>query len=124
MTRRTTLVAIGALGALSLGGFATIASAQQRPAQITQARSTSGEREEVGITVYNQNFGLVREVRNVDLSAGRTALEFRDVSEQIEPETVAIKSLGGTLHVLEQNYRYDLLSPQKLLEKYVGRIDP
>jgi hypothetical protein len=121
MTRRTTLVAIGALGALSLGGFATIASAQQRPAQITQARSTSGEREEVGITVYNQNFGLVREVRNVDLSAGRTALEFRDVSEQIEPETVAIKSLGGTLHVLEQNYRYDLLSPQKLLEKYVGR---
>jgi hypothetical protein len=88
---------------------------------VTQARSTANEREEVGITVYNQNFGLVREVRTIDLSAGRTALEFRDVSEQIEPQTVAIKSLGGTLHVLEQNYRYDLLSPQKLLEKYVGR---
>jgi len=101
--------------------LAASSSAQQRPQQVAQAKSTSGERQEVGITVYNQNFGLVREVRNVDLSAGRTALEFRDVSEQIEPQTVAIKSLGGQLHVLEQNYRYDLLSPQKLLEKYVGR---
>ncbi len=101
--------------------IATAATAQQRPTQVASAKSTSQEREEVGITVYNQNFGLVREVRHVDLAAGRTALEFRDVSEQIEPQTVAIKALGGQLHVLEQNYRYDLLSPQKLLEKYVGR---
>jgi hypothetical protein len=112
-------IAIGALAVVTAAGVAS--AQQQRPVQVTQARSTAGEREEVGITVYNQNFGLVREVRTIDLSAGRTALEFRDVSEQIEPQTVAIKSLGGTLHVLEQNYRYDLLSPQKLLEKYVGR---
>jgi hypothetical protein len=106
--------------ALALLVVSAVASAQQKVA-VAQARSTSGEREEVGITVYNQNFGLVREIRTVDLTAGRSALEFRDVSEQIEPQTVSIKSLGGTLHVLEQNYRYDLLSPQKLLEKYVGR---
>jgi hypothetical protein len=120
---RTRKTAFGILGAAMVAA-ASAASAQQRPQpQVTQAKSTSGEREEVGITVYNQNFGLVREVRTVDLSAGRTALEFRDVSEQIEPQTVAIKSLSpaGTLHVLEQNYRYDLLSPQKLLEKFVGR---
>jgi len=86
------------------------------------ARSTSAQREDVSITVYNQNFGLVREVRNIELPQGRTVLEFRDVSEQIEPETVAIKSLGGGgFRVLEQNYRYDLLSPEKLLEKYVGK---
>ena len=111
---------LGVLGVLAV--FST-SEAQQRPQQVTQSKSTAQEREEVGITVYNQNFGLVREIRNVDLAAGRTALEFRDVSEQIEPQTVAIKSLGtGTqLHVLEQNYRYDLLSPQKLLEKYVGK---
>ena len=112
---------LGALGVLAINSSL---HAQQRPQQaVAQARSTSGQREEVGITVYNQNFGLVREVRTIDLAAGRTALEFRDVSEQIEPQTVAIKSLGQgtTLHVLEQNYRYDLLSPQKLLEKYVGR---
>lgn len=109
------------LAALGIVAVASPLLAQQRPPQVAQARSTAGEREEVGITVYNQNFGLVREVRTIDLAAGRTSLEFRDVSEQIEPQTVAIKSLGAQLHVLEQNYRYDLLSPQKLLEKYVGR---
>lgn len=87
------------------------------------SQSTADERQEVSITVYNQNFGLVREVRSVGLGAGRVYLEFRDVSAQIEPETVSIKTLGdnGLLSVLEQNYRYDLLNPQKLLEKYVGR---
>ncbi len=109
------------LAALVAIAASSVAVAQQRPSQVAQAASTQSQREEVGITVYNQNFGLVREVRSVDLPVGRTALEFRDVSEQIEPETVAIKSLGGQIHVLEQNYRYDLLSPQKLLEKYVGR---
>src|SRR5579863_7492377 len=83
------------------------------------ARSTAAQRQDVSITVYNQGFGLVREVRDVDMSQGRVMLEFRDVSEQIQPETVAIKAPG--LRVLEQNYRYDLLSPQKLLDKYVGK---
>jgi hypothetical protein len=94
-----------------------------KPLKKEALRSTSQQREDVAITVYNQNFGLVREVRNVDLGTGRVALEFRDVAEQIQPETVAIKSLAGaaSLRVLEQNYRFDLLSPQKLLEKYVGR---
>jgi hypothetical protein len=87
------------------------------------AKSVAADREETAITVYNQNFGLVREVRNIDLGTGRVALELRDVAAQIQPETVHIKSLAGAnaLTVREQNYRYDLLSPQKLLEKYVGR---
>jgi len=86
-------------------------------------RSTADDRREVAITVYNQDFGLVREVRGVDLGTGRVALEFRDVAERIQPETVHIRAMDAptALRVLEQNYRYDLLSPQKLLEKYVGR---
>jgi hypothetical protein len=89
----------------------------------TARASTTKDRSEVSITVYNQGFGLVREVRDVELAKGRVALEFRDVAAQIQPETVAIKPLAGgpALSILEQNYRYDLLSPQKLLEKYVGR---
>lgn len=86
-------------------------------------QSTADQRRDVTITVYNQNFGLVREVRDVTLVRGQAALEFRDVAAQIQPETVHIRAFGreGSLRVLEQNYQYDLLNPQKLLEKYVGR---
>ncbi len=89
-----------------------------------QARVSRGEdRKAVAVTVYNDGFGLVREVRDVDLGTGRVALEFRDVSSRIEPNSVHVKSLakGHALSILEQNYRYDLLSPQKLLEKYEGK---
>ncbi len=88
-----------------------------------EKKSSAKEREKVGITVYNQNFGLVREIRKLHLGEGRVSLEFRDVSAHIQPETVHIKSLDGEddLSVLEQNYRYDLLTPEKLLEKYVDK---
>ena len=85
--------------------------------------SGADQRQEVSITVYNQNFGLVREVREIEVGTGTVDLEFRDVAAQIQPQTVSIKSLSGvnSLAVLEQNYRYDLLTPQKLLEKHVGK---
>jgi hypothetical protein len=93
------------------------------PADAQETRRAGADlREAVSITVYNQNFGLVREVRAIDLGRGPTALEFRDVAGQIEPYTVSVHALDGQrLRVLEQNYRYDLLSPEQLLRKYVGR---
>ncbi|MGD2046987.1 MAG: DUF4139 domain-containing protein [Gemmatimonadota bacterium] len=94
-----------------------------QPRQVTTAQqSTAQDRDAVAITVYNQNFGLVRELRTLDLPSGTVALEYADVASGIQPETVHIRPIGGRgLQVLEQNYQYDLLSPQKLLEKYVGR---
>lgn len=84
--------------------------------------SNVDDRSEVSVTVYNNNLGLVREIRDVTLGQGELRLEFQDVASTIQPETVIVRPLGqGRLGVLEQNYRYDLLSPQKLLEKYVGR---
>ncbi len=114
---------------LSLCGALVACAANPPPKQarsagpVVKKSSTSDQRREVGITVYNQNFGLVREIRDVDVGTGRVELEFRDVSANIQPETVHIRSLDGAdaLTVLEQDYRYDLLSPQKLLEKYVGK---
>ncbi|MBK7583192.1 MAG: DUF4139 domain-containing protein [Myxococcales bacterium] len=105
------------LGALVLAALTPGALAQ------TKKVSTAEQRKEVSITVYNQNFGLVREIRELDVGTGTVALEFRDVSANIQPETVSVKSLSGgdSLSVLEQNYRYDLLTPQKLLEKHVGK---
>ena len=94
----------------------------QAPAATATKVSGDSDRKQVTITVYNQNFGLVREVRELkDVGTGRVSLEFRDVASTIQPETVAVKPLGGGFSVLEQNYRFDLLSPETLLRKYVGR---
>ncbi len=75
------------------------------------------------VTVYNNGYGLVREVREIELPEGIIELEFRDVAQMIDATSVAFKSLTspGDVGILEQNYRYDLLSPATLLEKFVGR---
>lgn len=98
------------------------AAAQTAPAKNQVKVSDESQRKEVSLTVYNSNFALVREVRKLDgLSKGQFELEFRDVAATIQPETVAVKPDTKGLKVLEQNYRFDLLTPDKLLEKYVGR---
>jgi hypothetical protein len=111
---------------LTLGNQSAFADAKPpaNPAAVAHSVSSAEDRKTVSITVYNQNFGLVREVRELpSLGSGKVELEFRDVAANIQPQTVSIKSVGagGGLSVLEQNYRYDLLTPQTLLEKYVGK---
>ena len=85
--------------------------------------STLKDQQDVAITIYNSNIGLVKDTRLIDLKTGVLELKFMDVAAKIDPTTVHIKSLvnGSGLNVLEQNYEYDLLSPQKLLEKFVGQ---
>ena len=86
-----------------------------------QVTSTASERVSVAVTVYNDGRGLVREERNVDLGAGVNEVRFMDVAEQIQAPTVRVAPVeGAPFNVLEQNYEYDLLSPAKLLDKYVG----
>jgi hypothetical protein len=114
------------LCAAALGAAGCAAKSPKPPAAAGPAhaeKSTSGDRKALAITVYNDGFGLVREVRDVALGTGHVSLDYRDVSAHIEPETVHIRSLSnpGAFDVLEQNYRYDLLTPEKLLEKYVGK---
>ena len=79
--------------------------------------STLRDQQDVSVTVYNSNMGLVKDTRLINLNPGIQELNFMDVAAKIDPTTVHIKSLlnGSSLHVLEQNYEYDLLSPQKLL---------
>jgi hypothetical protein len=111
------------------GALMLVTACGQKPAAVpntgptTQQRSDASESEQVSLTVYNKNFGLVREVRKVHLGTGNVELSYADVSAHIQPETVHLKSLTGdqSVTVLEQNYRYDLLSPDTLLKKYVGK---
>jgi len=85
--------------------------------------STLKDQQNVAVTIYNSNVGLVKDTRLIELKPGIHELKFMDVAGKIDPTTVHIKSLmnGSSLSVLEQNYEYDLLSPQKLLEKFVGQ---
>jgi hypothetical protein len=85
--------------------------------------STVKDQQDVAVTIYNSNVGLVKDTRLIDFKPGLHELKFMDVAAKIDPTTVHIKSLinGSSLNVFEQNYEYDLLNPQKLLEKYVGQ---
>jgi hypothetical protein len=73
---------------------------------------------DVRVTIYNNDLALVQDVREVDLSAGRSRREFPDVSAQIRPETVTLTGQG--IGIVEQNFDFDLLSPQALMQKAVG----
>jgi hypothetical protein len=92
-------------------------------AQPSKVATHLNDQETVSITVYNSNLGLVKDVRRLALPTGVTELKFGEVAAKIMPQTVHIKSLTDPvrLQVLEQNYEYDLLTPQKLLEKFVGK---
>ncbi len=65
----------------------------------------------------------MRDVRQLTLPAGESRLRFMDIAASINPATVHFRSLTepAKLNVLEQNYEYDLLDPNKLLQKFVGR---
>ncbi len=74
---------------------------------------------ETSLTVYNQNLALVREVRKLDFKSGTGEIRFQDVAAQIDATSVHFSASG--VEMLEQNFDYDLVSPDKLLQKYVDR---
>jgi len=106
--------------ALHLDGPAANAAQPQVQGQDT---STLDDQTELALTVYNSDLALVRDVRNVQLPRGAFDLRFMDIAATVNPATVHFRSLTepSRVDVLEQNYEYDLLEPEKLLRKYVGR---
>jgi len=87
------------------------------------AAAPAPAKEGVALTVYNQNFAVVKDVRTLKLDAKTSAVRFRDVAKLIDPTSVHFKSLTdaeGTT-VIEQNYEFDLVSADKLLDKYIDK---
>ncbi len=95
----------------------------QANAQTDEQRSTLADQQEVAVTIYNENLALIKDQRKVQLKRGASNLAFRDVSARMRAETALLRSTSapGSIVVLEQNFDFDLLTPQKLLEKYVNR---
>src|SRR2546421_478851 len=84
---------------------------------------TPGKPTGVSLTIYNQNFALVKDRRSVELGNGRNTVIIEDVAALIDPTSVHFKSLTApdSVVVREQNYRYDLINPTTLLNKSVGK---
>ncbi len=75
------------------------------------------------LTIYNQDLALVREVRNLDFKKGIFEIKFKDVAARIDATSVHFKPLKFPEQVtlLEQNYQFDLVSSEKILEKYIDK---
>jgi hypothetical protein len=85
--------------------------------------STVGERLSLNVTVYNGGAALIHDRRVVPLEEGLNRIAWRDVSAQMDATSAILEPVGGTnlIGVREQNFDYDLLDPQALLQKFVGR---
>jgi hypothetical protein len=79
--------------------------------------------EGVSLTIYNQDFVVVRERRFMELPKGKSSVRFADVAATIVPETVQFTTLGpaDAARVLEQSYEFDLVNADKLLDRYIDR---
>jgi hypothetical protein len=116
-----------AVGLLSAGsGLQASGSGGFRPGapeQTDGGQTTIDDQVDLALTVYNSDVALVRDVRTLRIPRGTFDLRFMDIAATVNPATVHFRSLTepARLGVLEQNYEYDLLDPEKLLRKYVGR---
>jgi hypothetical protein len=107
---------------LALAGLALAADPPQKPPPVP-ATAEAERGEGVSLTVYNHNFVVVKERRLMDLKKGRSLVRFRDVAATIEPDTVQFSPLRrpDLARVVEQNYEFDLVNADKLLDRYIDR---
>ncbi|PKL44065.1 MAG: hypothetical protein CVV39_08450 [Planctomycetes bacterium HGW-Planctomycetes-1] len=75
------------------------------------------------VTVYNNNFGVVKEQRPIVFETGLNTIRFADVASSIEPASVSFQCLSapGKIAILEQNYEYDLVGTSSLLNRYLDK---
>ena len=96
---------------MSVFGFSSLCNAVEKP--INENNKLS-----LDISIYNQNLALVKDVRRVPLEQGNNDIAFEGVASNIKPETAILYADG--LKVLEQNYDYDLLTANNMVDKSVG----
>ncbi len=131
LTARNVLLAlaVGAFGAAVLCGILVFAAHAEAapaklapPARMPAATTATVAGSDVAVTVYNENLGVVKDRRKFAVAQGASELEFTDVASSIDPTSVHLRSLGkGGVEILSQDYRYDLVSTDKLLERYVDQ---
>jgi hypothetical protein len=75
------------------------------------------------LTIYNQNFAVVRDTVPLDLKAGANPVTYAGATAQVEPDSVILRDPAGkhSLQILEQNYRNDPVSQELLLSLFEGK---
>ncbi|MBL8492586.1 MAG: DUF4139 domain-containing protein [Rhodocyclaceae bacterium] len=106
----------------TFASVAVLLSALAGPAAAGEMPSGPESRTALAVTIYNDGQALVKDSRRLDLAAGPNTIAFREVAARIRPETASLRSMGGAgFALVEQNFDFDLLTPDTLLRKYVGR---
>ncbi|MEL7189287.1 MAG: DUF4139 domain-containing protein [Pseudomonadota bacterium] len=111
MKRLHRTAGFGLISAMALASSAGTAQSVPDPDSTQQG--------DVSVTIYNSNLALVQDVRQLDIRAGESRIEFPDVSARIRPETLSFFAPNTT--IVEQNFDYDLLTPTKMMEKAIGQ---
>jgi len=87
------------------------------------AKEPIPEGNSVAVTVYNNNFGVIKEQRPIVFDKGLNTIRFTDVASSIDPTSVSFQSISapGKIAILEQNYEYDLVGTASLLKRYLDK---
>jgi hypothetical protein len=122
-TERTSQPFMRATGGLSLAALSLLFLSSAGAAMDQEQRIDDSAQQTLAITIYNDNLALIKDQRQITLDAGENRLAWRNVSVQIRPETALLNETSGQIELtlLEQNFDFDLLTPNSLLKKYVGR---
>ncbi|MEW6412459.1 MAG: DUF4139 domain-containing protein [Candidatus Zixiibacteriota bacterium] len=85
--------------------------------------SAAAMADDVAVTVYNSNLGVVSETRSLEFQKGVNRFAFTDVPSQIDPASVQFEVVGSNanISILEQNYAFDLVDPQQMYNKYIDQ---
>lgn len=85
--------------------------------------SSIGKQESLAVTIYNDDFAMVKDVRQISFDKGSSFLSFTDVSANIQTETVTFKALRNpeSVRVFEQNFERNLINKNSILKKYIER---
>ena len=104
---------------MRLRNLAAVAALTATPLLAQAGPAEPNAQGDLSVTIYNNNQALVQDVRQVAIGNGRSRIEFPDVSAMIRPETLSFAAPGTA--IVEQNFDFDLLTPQKLMEKAIGQ---
>jgi len=100
-----------------------VSSSKPAQALIKFAAESSSEKEGTELTIYNSNLALVKEIRELTLKNGLNLVRYEDIAQLIKPDSVLFVDMTDpNAFVVEQNYEYDLVGVDKILEKYLDKV--